>query len=585
MKLALAHCLIFSITLFAQPKGPMTFTASADARQVLIGSYFDISFTLKNGDGENFRAPSFNGFTVLSGPNRSVSTSSINGRWSKELTYSYTLQPKKIGRYEIPGATIKVNNKLMSSNKVVIEVLQGKSGATSQEDFQSRIAKEVFIKAVPSVEDAYIGQQILLDYKIYTTLDIETYNLLTESEYPGFFVQDIRRIKAGVVREVIDGVEFSTKTLKRVALFPQQAGAITIEPMQMRLAIVKEEDRNKRRGFFQSRASTPVNVQTEAIKINVHSLPEGAPATFTGAVGKYFMSMTSSRNNITTDEAIAITMTLTGNGDVKQVQAPPINIVNVEVYDPRVINEKSEEVASKMVSEKVVEYLLLPKKPGRYNIAPEFTYFDTDSLKYITLKSSNNIFDVKKGLNRKRTPEPEVENPLAKANIRGIEEEIALNKKGATFLGSPLYWILMGLPLFFFGGVMFIRQKQIREGNIDQSLLKRQKAAQVAKQQLTTAKKFLDKNDSRSFYNEVSRASLGYICDKLSMPIADLSKHNIEEKLQDLKVSSGRITPFINMLKTCEMALYGGMDNTAAMQETYQKAADIIGGIEEGLGA
>ena len=121
------------------------------------------------------------------------------------------------------------------------------------------------------------------------------------------------------------------------------------------------------------------------------------------------MNLVASRNNITTDEAIAMTMTLTGNGDVKQVQAPPINIDKVEVYDPRVINEKTEERNSQLISEKVLEYLLLPKEPGRYNIAPEFTYFDTDSLKYITLKSSDRFFDVKKGINRKRVVEPERE--------------------------------------------------------------------------------------------------------------------------------------------------------------------------------
>ena len=278
--------LCFALTLAAQPKGPVTFTASADARQVVIGSYFDISFTLKNGDGANFQAPAFTGFTVLSGPNRSISTSSINGRWSKELTYSYTLQPKKIGRFEIGVGTIKVNDKIMRTNKVAIEVVKGKSGATSQEDLQTRIAEEVFIRAVPSTAEAYIGQQILLDYKIYTTLDIETYNLISESEYAGFFAQDIRRTNGGVVREVINGVEFSTKILKRVALFPQQAGALTINPMQMRLAIISDEDRKQRRGFFQSRSLTPINVETEPVKINVRPLPNGAPETFTGAVGK-----------------------------------------------------------------------------------------------------------------------------------------------------------------------------------------------------------------------------------------------------------------------------------------------------------
>ena len=68
-----------------------TFEAYADAKQVVLNSYFEVTFTLKNGDGSNFRAPSFDNFNVLSGPARSVSTTIINGAVSKELSYSYTL--------------------------------------------------------------------------------------------------------------------------------------------------------------------------------------------------------------------------------------------------------------------------------------------------------------------------------------------------------------------------------------------------------------------------------------------------------------------------------------------------------------
>jgi len=223
----------------------VTFKASTNAKQIVIGSYFEVSYTLTNARGESFKAPRFDGFTLLSGPNRSISTSSVNGRYTSEVTYSYTLQPKKTGNYSLRGATIVIDGKTMTSNAVRIQVLKGKKGASSQADLQDRIAKEVYIRAVPSTSDAYIGQQILLDYKIYTTLDIDTYNLIAESDYDGFFMQDIRRVDGSTSREVIDGVEFSTKILKRVALFPQQAGAIAIDPMEMRLAIVREEDKNR----------------------------------------------------------------------------------------------------------------------------------------------------------------------------------------------------------------------------------------------------------------------------------------------------------------------------------------------------
>jgi len=62
MKSILTYIFIcLSLCAFAQT-GPTTFTTSADARQIVIGSYFDVSYTLMNANGENFKPPSFDGF-------------------------------------------------------------------------------------------------------------------------------------------------------------------------------------------------------------------------------------------------------------------------------------------------------------------------------------------------------------------------------------------------------------------------------------------------------------------------------------------------------------------------------------------
>ncbi|HHS95349.1 MAG TPA: protein BatD [Phaeodactylibacter sp.] len=579
----LSILVLFSTTVFAQ-SNKVTFTAAADARQVLIGSYFDISFTLRNADGSNFKAPSFEGFTVLSGPNRSISTTMINGQYSKELTYSYTLQPQKIGTFTIDGATILANGKQMKTNSVSIEVLKGKSGATSQRDLQSRIAKEVFIKAIPHTEQAYIGQQIILDYKIYTSLGIETYNFVAESEYDGFFTQEIRRFPSGIIKEVIDGVEYSTKVLKRVALFPQQAGVLTIAPVEMRVAVSTDEEKSSRRrgfSFFQRRNHIPVTLLSEPVKINVHPLPVKAPPSFTGAVGKYHLNVAASDSRLSTDESITLQLSLSGDGDLKQVQAPPLSVDKAEVYEPRVIRDDFKEVNGKMLSEKVFEYLLLPKEPGIYRIAPEFSYFDTDSLKYITLRSSPLVFHVKKGTQGNISFEKKEVNPLAGAEIRPLKQGGKLYAKNRFFITSKLYWALASMPVFLFGLVVALRQKQIRDSKIDPLLLRRQKAAKLAQKHLAKAQSFMTKGDSRAFYDEVSRAALGYISDKLNIPNADLSKQNIKEKLIALNVAPKRIEDFIQLLKTCEMALYGGMSNSQKMKETYNLAADIIEGIEQ----
>ncbi|MEM9820257.1 MAG: BatD family protein, partial [Bacteroidota bacterium] len=254
---------LYCFPLLIWGQGTVTFTASADAKQVVLGGYFEVSFTLSNANGGNFQAPSFKDFNVLGGPSQSISTTSINGQWSRTLTYSYTLQPKRVGNFAIGPATIEVKGKRLKSRSIKIGVVKGKnSNATTQEDLVGQLEDQIFIKVEPQTLDAYVGQQVLVDYKIYTTREVESYNLLEESDYPGFYAQDVRRYNARVIREVIDGVQYSTKVLKRVALFPQQAGILDIEPMKMQVAIVAEQQ-PRRRSFFSTPNLTRLQLKTE----------------------------------------------------------------------------------------------------------------------------------------------------------------------------------------------------------------------------------------------------------------------------------------------------------------------------------
>jgi len=578
--------LFLSISILLQAQGDVKFYAESDAKQVVIGRYFEVDFILTNADGDDFRPPSFKDFDILSGPNQAISSSSVNGRWSRELRLSYTLQPKRVGKFNIGSATIKVKGKQMKSFPIPVEVLKGKSGAKSQADLQKRIEEQVFIRAVASTDTAYIGQQILVDYKLYTTLNVETYNLLGESEYPGFFVKDIRRFNSRVVREVIDGVQYSTKVLKRVVLFPQQGGLMTVDPLEIQLAINTDESKqSRRRSFFDQVPLTRIVAKTDPLELKIRPLPANAPESFTGAVGKFSMITTSSSPSISTDDVITIKMIVVGDGDVKQIQPPPIAVSDsLEVYEPRILTENSKEENGVIKSEKKLEYLLLPKEPGSYTVVPKYTYFDTDSLQYITIASSPLRFNVRKGVKKRADIKLPSDRDSVYTELRALKSVSGLKKKGTAFIGSPIYWSLLGLPLFLLGIVMFRRRKELKAGNIDITLLKKQKAAAVAKKNLEAAQQFLDNKESRSFYNEVSRASLGYIGDKLNIPLSELSKANIEGQLQKLKISAPRVEAFIKILKTCEMALYGGMDNVAAMQETYDTAATVISGIEEEIG-
>lgn len=569
--------MLFCVGIFAQNN--ISFSASTDARQVVLGGYFEIIFTLENAQGKNFQPPKFNGFNVLSGPNQSISTTSVNGQWSRTLSYSYNLQPKKVGKFTIGPGSIDVNGKTYKTKSVSVEVVKGKNNtATTQSELEEQVESQIYIKAIPSTIDAWAGQQIILDYKIYTSRQVENYKVLTESTYPGFFAEPMSFYDGRVVKEVIDGVQFSTKVIKRVGLFPQRAGILEIEPLQMQVAVVSP-NQPKRRSIFSFPEVMRVNVKSDLVNINVKPLPSGAPASFSGAVGNYEMSAKTMSRQITTNDAFSVQLTIRGDGDLKQVQAPDLMLGDsFEIFDAKVVHEKPlRETGGSFYGEKVFDYLVTPKHPGRFKIQPQFTYFDPDSVSYVTLKSNAPAIAVAKG-DQSKAVIPKSEPTTAVLN--GIKKVTHFEKPSGSFWGTPLFWILLGLPLLGLGGVYFYKQRQLKLSNIDPEVLKRQRANKVALKRLETANQFFKDNKSRDFYDEISRAMLGYVSDKLNIPFSKMSKNNVKEKLESLKVSDALIEKFIHIIKTSEMALFAGKDNSAAMQEVYQEAVEVVTGVE-----
>lgn len=564
---------LFPFYLFAQNN--VTFTAEADAKRIVEDQYFTVTFTLTNARWTQFTPPAWRGFNQVGNPTQKQFSSLVNGKGVTSFSIVYNVKAKKPGKYIIDAGTAKVNGKKLKTKPFSIEVVKKKKIQPGQINTQ----EDFFVLAEPSTTVARIGQQITVDYKLYTKVNIESYDMGEDPEYNGFFAQDIRQFSYRTMQEEIEGEMYATKIFKRVAIFPQQAGLLTIDPLNLRLG---KSEPGKRRSFFFNEVKY-IPYQVDSVNINVVPFPtDSIPPNFSGAVGIYEMKASVNNRNLTTDDAMVITMSIQGNGDLKRILSPKMDLGNnFEVYEPRILEETTFEKAGEIYGRKILEYQALPLNTGNYSVQPRFTYYDTDSLNFITLGVTPLEVNVKKG--RKKRTSNIVEKGIDKPDFVSIKTETTFSEKGKFFFGSPFFWILAFLPFVFLGGALFYRQKLIREGSIDFELLKMQRAQKVAVQKLAQAEQFMTSQNSKAFYDEVSRASFGYVCDKLKIPISELSKANIQGKLQSLNVSQNHIDSYIKIIKTCEMALFAGMDNSAAMQETYDSAKEVIVKIEEEL--
>lgn len=551
--------------------GQARFEASTNAKQVVEGSYFEVSFTLYDGNGSQFSPPNFSDFVVVSGPNRSLSTSMINGKVNREMSYNYTLQPRRKGTFGIGPATIKSGGMTLETDPLKVEVVEARDG-------QVRDDQKAYIQAEISSTEAYIGQQLTLNYKLYTTVDVENFNILEEGNYQGFFAADVRRFNGRIIQEVINGVQYTTKVLKQVALYPQQTGQLTISPMNVQLGLLDANGRRSR-SFFFNREIRRVPANTKPLTINVKPLPPGAPEDFTGAVGNYRMETTVTPKNVAADNAITVLITIQGDGDIKRVQAPLIEVPKgFELYDPKVMEESTLESGQGITGKKVFEYLLLPKEPGTFAFQPSFTYFSPDSSKYVTLDGQNYTIEVGPSDSRSASNRAAVGAGSGQADqLSPLRSASRLRKKGKPFLGSAPFWGLAAAPFLLLFGAIGLRRWKRQRSQVDPSQAKRAKAERIVQERLSKAAQHLDTPDGRAFYDEVSKAIQVYICDKLQIRRSALNKEQVQQHLQSLQLPDALIERILHLMQTCEMALFAGKTgDRAAMEQTYQEAKAVL---------
>ena len=564
---------LFPFALAAQ----VQFTASVDSKQVPVGEVFEIKFTLENGQGSGFRPPVFGEFNVASGPNKMNSMTIVNGNSRSSEAFIYVLQAKREGVFTIGPASIDVKGTTYKTGPLSISVVKG--NRQTPNDVKGG-KDEIFIRAEVSGNTAYVGQQIILDYKLYTRANISGVTRVNESKYDGFFKQEVNDFPHNDSRVTIGGKVYISRILQRLALFPQREGAFKIEPFSLQMGIVKgnrKDDEDPFGTFFSSPMVENRVVAANEVAIEVKALPNPVPTSFSGGVGEFKTDFFVSKEDATTDDVISLKMNITGNGDAKRWQAPKLTpIEGLEIYEPKILKEESVERNGEWQTTKEIEYLIVPKQAGNFSIKPEFSYLDTEG----AYKTESKTFDLKiaQGTNKAATI---LQDKMK--DILGIKMTTAFVSQVTRFWGSALFFALLIAPFLFLGLVVAYKQWQTRQSKRDIAILKRENAPKVAEGRLAVAQEFLKKGNERLFYNEVSKALFNYVSDKFGIPLAEFTKNNVQEKLIAVKAKESHVQDFVKILNDCEIALFAGRNTEGSAEAIYDRAVGVIVDIEKDL--
>ena len=585
----------------------ISFTASVNRNPIGTNEQFSITFTI-NAQASNFQAPSFKDFNILSGPNQSTSMQFINGNMSQSVSFTYYLQAKSEGTYRIDPATIEVNGVKIKSNALTLNVVkgQGKPQAgtnNSQGDDDGITTKSVFLRVSVDKSAVYRGEAILATYKLYTKVNLVNYTIDKLPALNGFWSQELKMPDQLELRtEVINGEQYRVGIVKKVILFPQQSGTLTIDPMQGS-CIARVQNQRKRSNnpfdifndpffndpFFNSARDVKVNVKSEPVKINVKDLPPAPDDYFKGAVGNFTMQAALDKDQVKANDAVNLKIKISGKGNLKLIDAPEIKLpTDFETYDPK-INDNVSVTENGVTGSKTFEYLIIPRHEGDYTIEPvHFTYFDLNKKQYVQLSSPPLKITVK-GISGDASAAQSVASYQNKTDVKLLGKDIAFIKTGVmttythgTFFGSLLFYVLLLLPVILLTVyLIYKKRKEKLSGNV--AYMRSTRATKMAQKRLSAAKKQLDAGKTDLFYEEIFKGLNGYASDKLGIDMADLNKETLTRKLKENNISEALTTKMITTIDTCELARFASQFQSTNPQQIYTDSVSIITELENAL--
>ncbi|MFW5758105.1 MAG: BatD family protein [Bacteroidota bacterium] len=584
----------------------VSFEASAP-EEVVTGERFQVSFQI-NARPSNFEAPEFSGFRVLSGPNQSSSTSVqiINNQTTRTVTYtySYVLESTDEGTFNIPPATATIDGKRHRSNEISIKVVkasqqqQSRSSSNQTQPSQGNqgqrraSADDLFIRANVNKVNPFQGEQIIITYKLYTRVSVSQYSIDQLPSFRNFWSENLTPSgNPQTTTEVVNGRTYRVAEIRRVAIFPQRSGELTIEPLEVELIVNLPAQRNRRSLFDEFFGGTSRQVRqviaSNRVNLDVQPLPtQNRPANFSGMVGSDFnIDASVNPTELQVNDAATLEFTVSGKGNLRMIEIPDFNFpANLEVFDPN-IDDNIRNSLSGISGSRTFSYLMIPRTGGEFVIPSlNFVYFDPAEKRYITRQTSDFTLKVK-GSSAPQSSSGESQEDIQTLgqDIRFIKTgDVTFQKPGEAFYGSPLFFILIIGQVLLFIVFLIILRNQIKLRSNEQ-LLRTRKAEKIARKRLKKAKGYLQQKNEIAFYDEISKALWGYLSDKLSIPVSILNKENVEGAFKTKKVSGELSENFIQTLDDCDFARFAPGEKEDKMTDIYQKALETIVTIEKQL--
>jgi len=537
--------------------------------------------------------PLIGSFGRYLGASSSTNMQVINGATTVSLIVQYRYQAMEEGSFDIGPVRVRAGGEILMTEPLELTVStspqRGQGSRSSLNEAPVVALEDLFVAAEVDKRRVYENEPVVVRYRLFTRVNVSSYSVTQSGGNEGFWVEDIPQSQNPQVEQVVkDGNQYATAVLRHSVLFPTGPGTKTVEPMSVEARVrVQRRSRDPFEDIF-NRSSlfgsiVPTIVTSQAVDIEVLPLPtEGRPTSFTGLVGRLDVAATLDRTDVETNEAVTLSVRVTGEGNLRGLAAPAIDFSReFEVFPPEV-SESIERTGSRVSGTKIYEYVLIPRVPGQKTLPSiEMAYFDAGAGRYATAATQPLTLNV--------TGDAIGIAPGVRTGVKTLRDDIRFiriapprfSTADASIFDSPGFWLVTLLPLIAMIGALGLRWHMDRLES-DVAFARGRRASRIARKRLARAQSLTSGGDVGAFYAEVERALRGFLADKLNVAEAGFMSDSAEPELRQRGVSAHGIGEYLDCLGVCGRARFappGSSDEELA--EFFDRAARAMTTVHE----
>ena len=534
---------------------------------ITVGTAFQVQYIIYNTtDLQELKAPDFGqNFRLVNGPSLYQGTVTINNVQTPIQNFSYTLVPLQKGKLLIEGAVAIYKNETVKSNDAFVLVSDAINNSTpyqnrivnvplftpeSKKELEATIEKDLFIRTSVNKKECFVGEPIVATFQLFSRLSSSS-EVIKNPGFYGFSIVDMPEvIEQQQTIAHVNGIVYNTHLLRKVQLYPMQAGKLVIDEMHTGNTIeYKDAANNQQKSIQKILTSKPIIITVKPLPIQKHS------NNFSGAVGDFVINAELAGDTIQQNQIGKLRITLKGNGNFLQIEAPEINWPEgVEGFEPSV-KEKFQNEQAPTLGIRQYEYTFTADSAGAYFIPPVlFTFFNPYNKQYKTVTSDS--FQIRV------------------IPVDQTKHAIPFSKEKKRWNNQSWLLLLIALTVVLIIAIMARKKKGIKQetGLSTEKLLTYEEKLKAIDASVMT---------SKEAYNQLLITLLEFFKENYQLNYS--SKAAVIQQLEKVRLHQDEITKLVFIINECELVQYYSAQPYISFNELKQQAIDLVHQLEKKL--